>query len=395
VSRAGRAADGTARALASLATAQTLYLLTLGLAAPLRLRAPRPADEALHLAVLVPAHDERLTIVSAVESLLASAYPTDAREVLVLADNCRDETAELARIAGATVWQREDLQRPGKGEVVSWALSRLREERPGIDAVVMMDADCVAEPGLLRGLAGELAAGADVVQGAYLASNPDASQTAALRWAGYALMNVVRPAGKDALGLSCGLMGSGMAFGASTLDAVPWAAFSVTEDKEQHLRLLEAGMRVRFAPGAVVRSPMPAAQSRAETQQVRWETGNLGLARRWVPRLLHRAARHGDPGAAHAAWELLVPPLSLLAAAQLGLGALGRLTRRPLIVRRANVGLAGLGAYVAIGLLVTRAPVSVYRALLGSPRLIVRRLAQYAAIARGRGHREWQRTRRD
>ena len=383
-------------AAAVITMTQTAYLLTLCGAARARARRRCPPPEGdLLIVALVPAHDERGMIGGAVGSLLACDYEPSRREVVVIADNCTDDTAALARAAGATVWERDDADRPGKGQAVAWGLARLERERPQVEAVVMMDADCTADLGVLAALAAPLRAGADAVQGAYLASNPDASTTAALRFAGYALMNLVRPAGKEALGLSCGLLGSGMAFTARTLATVPWSAFSVTEDKEQHLRLLERGLRVRFAAEAIVRSPMPVSQARGDTQQVRWETGNVELARRWVPRLLRPGVRDGDVPALHAAWELVVPPLSLIAAPIPFVAILGRLGGSRRLMWSSSLTAVGLLAYVLAGLRLAQAPASVFRALLAAPGLVVRRVVQYGALARGEGHREWRRTGRE
>src|SRR5207248_922915 len=103
--------------------------------------------------------------------------------------------------------------------------------------------------------------GAEAVQVAYLAANPGESDAAALRWAGFALMNVVRPRGKSALGLSCGLLGTGMAFRAELLRRVPWRSRGLTEDLEEHVRLAEAGAlgRRRLALGLISIVAGPAA----------------------------------------------------------------------------------------------------------------------------------------
>jgi 1,2-diacylglycerol 3-beta-glucosyltransferase len=382
-------------AVSAVTAAQTAYLLGLCGAAFAGARRSRPAwDGDLSIVVLVPAHDEEGQIRTAVDSLLQCDYAPARREIIVIADNCTDQTAPFARAAGATVWERQDQERRGKGQAVSWALARLPAERPGTEAVVMMDADCSADRGMLTSLARALGTGADAVQGTYIASNPDASTTAALRFAGYALINLVRPAGKDALGLSCGLVGSGMGFSMRALSAVPWAAFSVTEDKEQHLHLLEAGIRVHFVVDAVVRSPMPTDQRHSKTQQVRWETGNVELARRWVPRLLRRGIRDADVQALHAAWELLVPPLSLIAAPAGAAAAAGPLVGARRVTYTSALTIIGLTIYVAAGLRFAEAPRTVVRALPAVPRLIGRRVTQYAGLARGRGHSEWQRTTR-
>lgn len=387
------AATKLAGLLVAWAGLQTAYLLALLGAAQrsrAKTRAPAPEAQLPTLVVLVPAHDESELIERCVRSLLAARYPQGRREIVVIADNCTDDTAALARAAGATVWERRDDANRGKGQALAWALDRVRVELSAADAIVMVDADCVSSEDLLLELGTSVVEGADAAQADYGVSNPEESTSSALRYAGYALMNGVRTAGKEGLGLSCGLMGSGMVFPMRTLEQVPWDAFSVTEDREYHLRLVDQGGRARFVGGAWVRSPMPTTQRQGEVQQMRWETGNVTLARRWIPRLLRRGGR--DP--LHAAVELTVQPLSVLVAlsgAGLALSALARSRRG------AAAGLAVLGgqvAYVFGGLAFSRAPSAVYSALLRAPALVARRLLQMARILSGSGASEWQRTER-
>ncbi|HWI74898.1 MAG TPA: glycosyltransferase family 2 protein, partial [Baekduia sp.] len=178
--------------------------------------------------VLVPAHDEE----DGVAATVASLRPGDPdREVVVIADNCGDRTAAVARAAGATVIERADAHHRGKGHALAWALEWLAAERPATDMVVMVDADCLASPNLVGALRDALAdGGAAAAQARYEVANADASPAAGLRSAAFALWNTVRPLGKERLGLSCGLLGTGMAFRRDVLDRVPWEAFGVAED---------------------------------------------------------------------------------------------------------------------------------------------------------------------
>lgn len=156
----------------------------------------------------------------------------------------------------------------------------------------------------------------------YVVSNPDASPTAALRWAGFALIHDVRPRGKRRLGLSCGLFGTGMAFRKKLLREHPWTAFSITEDAEYHLRLVAGGDAVAFADEAWVASPMPTSPDAAHDQQLRWETGNAQLARAATSLLVGgRVGR--DSRRVAAALDRLVPAQSVLSTGTILAGVVG------------------------------------------------------------------------
>jgi cellulose synthase/poly-beta-1,6-N-acetylglucosamine synthase-like glycosyltransferase len=381
-----------AGAASGWALAASSYLITLAAAGARARRAPSPPRHALNLTVLVPAHDEAGSIGSAVGGLLGCDYPADRLRLIVVADNCSDETAVLAGEAGAETWERDDPSDPGKGQALAWALGRLRDEGAVTDAVVIFDADCVPSPNLLERLSARLAAGADGVQARLMIADPDTSAAAALRSGAYTLMNYTRPLGKEALGLSVGLQGTGMAFATRTLSEIPWSSFSLLEDREYHLQMVEAGRRVSFVAEAEVRTPAPPSRAGANTQETRWDAGNLHLARTWLPRMLRENG--ADPRQRmHAAIELIVPPQAAVSA----LWATGLLTgviaRAAGLRRLALAAAAAQAAYVITGLWLARAPRAVWRALPAAPVLVVRRLAQIARIV-ARPPRDWERTER-
>ena len=346
------------------------YLLALLAAAARGLRRPPPvAHRRLRFAVLVPARDEEATIGATLASLRALDRPA---EIIVVADGCTDATAAVAARAGATVWTRPGV---GKGAALAWALGRLSDE---VDAVAIVDADCTVTPNLLTAFEARLAAGAEAVQARNEVANPEASWAAGLRFASLALMNTVRPLGRATLGLSAGLTGTGMAFSIELLRRCPWASSSLVEDREQHLRFVDAGVRVAFAPEAAVRSPAVPTLARARAQQRRWDGGRWALAREWAPRLLRL-----DPARLDAALELIVPPQSVLLAAGVA-GTVRRATRR-----RALVALAGQTAFVLGGLAVVRAPAAVWRSLAFAPLLAADKLVLLAGQPRSRAAMRW------
>ena len=388
-------ATGAVQAWTAVCTLYLLGLLAAARTAPgASPHRPQPSGEPLRFACLVPAHDEAGQIAAAVAALVGQDHPAERREVIVIADNCTDATAAEATAAGATVWERRAPDARGKGQALAWALERLWAERPGVEAVAMVDADCLASAGLLTGCDRALRAGARAVQAGYVVSNPDESTSSALRWAGFALMHDVRPRGKERLGVSVGLFGTGMAFTAGLLRDHPWSSFSITEDAEYHVRLVEAGERVRSVPEARVASRMPTTDAEAHAQQMRWETGNSSLLRDSAPRLLLDGARRRDPVRLHAGFEQLVPPQTLLLTALAATGGVGLALRSRAAAGAAALGALGQVGYVLGGLRVAGAPPSVIRAVRHGPLLAVRKLGIFVRIALGRGATGWVRTER-
>jgi hypothetical protein len=378
-------------------TLTTGYLLIL-LAAALTQRRARPAAPAnnnhLRFIILIPAHDEELGIRDTLASLQGLDYPADHVEIIVIADNCRDRTADLARAAGATVFERKDAHRRGKGRALAWALDRLRGDRPEAEALLFLDADCRVSPNLLTALDARLRTGAEAVQANYLVANPDESWTSGLRFAAFALINTIRPLGLSALGLSCGLLGTGMGFRRTLLDEVPWDAVSLAEDGEYHCQLVESGRRVVFAPETWVSSSMPTSLHQARDQQLRWEGGRWELIRRQTPKLALSGLRRRDPRCLHTALVPLIPPQSLHLATNVGAALLALILRSSAGRKLAVVNLIGQASYITGGLLLVRAPASVYRALVMAPILTGWKLWLYARILAGRSPKNWVRTER-
>lgn len=387
-----RAAAPLLALAAVVAAAPTAYLLALLAAAAAGTRGspPVPMRRSPRFAVIVPAHNEETGIAETVGSLSTAGPST----TIVVADNCTDATAELAREAGATVWKRSDPRRPGKGNALAWAFGRIDAELPEVDAIAVVDADCTVSANLLEAAGSRMAAGARAVQVSYTVGNPEDSPAAAARYAGYALINHVRPLGKSTLRLSCGLFGSGMAFDAELLREHPWSAFDVTEDTEYHLRLVESGVRVEFAPEAYVASAMPTSLGAAKSQRERWESGGFTLSRGAARRLIVEGLRAHDASRVNAGIELLVPPQSLLMAANVAAGAAGFAFGVPAARRAAAFGLAGQAVYVLGGLALVGAPVSVYRALALGPLLSAQNARLYARLVRGWRPDGWVRTQR-
>ena len=374
--------------------ASTAWLLALlGAAAVRRPSLPAAPPSSLSFVVLVPAHDEEAVIRRTLAALDGLNGPRERRAIVVIADHCDDRTAQIARETGAMVLERSSGER-GKGAALTWALDQLAARDAHGDVVVIVDADCVPSPNILDAIGRRVAAGADAVQVDYVVANPHEGTAAALRYAAFRLQNTVRPRGRDALGLSAGLHGTGMGFSRQLLERHPWSATSLVEDQEHHLALQAAGVRVAFAAEATVSSPMPTTLRASSDQQLRWESGHARLLRVWGPTLLAGAVRHRDRLRAAAFVELLVPPQSLLLAGNAMSAAFAHAVGAAPARRLATMALGGQAIYVLAGLTLVRAPLSAFRALAYAPSLVLQKLALVLRLALGRGPSAFVRTAR-
>jgi len=297
--------------LALPATAVSLYLLILTLlshAPTVALRSSRR----LRFDVIVPAHNEAAVIEGVVASLRKLDWPADGFRVLVIADNCSDSTAVLARAAGAEVLERRDTEHRGKGYALAYAF-QASQAHGWAYAVVVVDADTEVSPNLLEAFATRIENGAAVIQAHYRVLNSQASWRTRLMAIAMASFHRVRSRARERLRLSCGLRGNGWCITHRLLRQAPYRAFSLTEDIEYGIDLGLAGYRVHYADEANVAATMVSGEQAARTQRQRWEAGRLQLIRSKTPALL-RAARGPDGGVClDLALDLLVLPLSYAA----------------------------------------------------------------------------------
>ena len=366
------------------------YLLILSAAACARRPAPPSGPARRRFAILVPAHDEAAVIGRLLASLRAQRYPADRFSTFVVADNCTDATAALARKGGATVFERDEPDLATKGHALGWLLERVRNAGE-YAAYVVLDADSVVEPDLLSAFDARLESGSRVIQAHYRVLNAGASSVTALRDAALASLHYLRPRGRAALGLSAGLKGNGMCFESSVLQRFGWPTAGLAEDVEFHLLLVRAGYRVDFAPEVLVRADMPVTLAGSHSQHLRWEAGRLRSLRQALP-LLGAGIRSRDPVRVDAALEQLVPPLSLPLLVGTGCMAAAALLGAAPVVFVAAAGTAGLGLHVVAGLIAVQAPPRAYLALLGTPAYLGWKLALYARAVVAPMSQPWVRT---
>jgi 1,2-diacylglycerol 3-beta-glucosyltransferase len=360
---------------------------------------PPPPPPSTQFALLVPAHDEEPVIGATLQAMAALDYPPDRYRVHVIADHCTDRTVEIARSAGVDVHEHVG-ERRGKGPALASVTRLLLSGADGRapEVIVVVDADTVVDRRFLRVLDRAVAAGAIAVQSQYRVRDPDTSAAAGLRAAALASRHHLRPLGRTAIGASCGLYGNGMAFTAPVLRRREWSDH-LTEDIEFQMELLLDGIRVAYAPDAVVEAEMPSTLEGSQTQNERWERGRIELARRYVPRLAKAAVSPGTRhrvAAADAVLDHLVPPLSVLAV------AVGAVTTASAVValrrgtkQRAGLLLCGaLAAHVMSSLVLAKAPGAVYKSLLHAPAMIAWKFRLWLRMLARPGEGGWVRTAR-
>jgi exopolysaccharide biosynthesis WecB/TagA/CpsF family protein len=349
------------------------------------------------LTVVVPAHDEQILIERCVRSLFAQSYPRDLFRVVVVADNCSDSTEAAVEASGAEVMVRDQPDATGKGRALRWAMDRLLAGPNPWDAIVVVDADSVADPNLLAALAAELDAGAEVVQSDYALIQGGGSQESELVNAGFLLFHRVRFSGRARLGMPANLVGNGMLFSRRVLEAHPWDAFTGVEDLEFSMRLRLAGIQPRFAPGARVAGPGPASRGGAVRQRLRWEGGRFHVVRGQLPNLVRAAIVRRDLGLLDAALDLATPPLALLSLVIMGGSVLGAVAVTAGIAPTWAlapwiIALAAMPTFVGVGLWAGGASAATWRALAKAPSFLAWKAFVYLRLVRGFDVHRWERT---
>ena len=276
-----------------------------------RERGAAPAAPPVRIAVVIPAHDEERGIARTLASIRPQLH--DGDRLLVVADNCADATAQVARDHGAAVVERHHASQRGKGFALAFGIDALRDDPPGL--VIFVDADCDVAAGAIAALAHATTRSGRPAQARYLMLHPaGASLPRRLAQFAWRVRNWARPAGWHRIGAPCQLMGSGMCFRWETLRDAPLANGSLVEDMQLGIDLAHRGLPPVFCPEALVTSAFPASDTASRTQRTRWEHGHLEVIVRSALPLLGRGVSGGDARLVLMALDLLVPPLALLAA---------------------------------------------------------------------------------
>ena len=345
--------------------------------------------------IVVPAHNEGHTIGETVCHLLKQ-IDTHGK-LVVVADNCSDETASEAKIAGANVWTRTDAQKKGKGYAIEFAVERLKDDPP--EVVIIIDSDCRVSSGAINLLSRAAATYRRPIQALYLMDPPAVSSVLTyVSTFAYLVRNLVRPVGLHKLGFPCHLTGTGMAFVWEQLLTIPPQRSNLVEDLSMGLEAAINGYPPLLLKEAEVHSEFPESLIAAAAQRRRWEHGQLAAASALVPRLVIEGVRQRRVDILGLAADLIVPPLSLLV---LIIGAATLTSLMTYMISGSPIALTiNLLALLLVGLTTIAIWVRFARkvipgrALVLAPFYILWKLPSYAALLIGRRQKAWIRTER-
>jgi cellulose synthase/poly-beta-1,6-N-acetylglucosamine synthase-like glycosyltransferase len=345
--------------------------------------------------IIIPAHDEEQVIARTLTALTAAI--DDGFDILVVADNCSDRTAEIARAGGATAIERQDSSRRGKGFALAFARDHLRADPPA--RVIVLDADCRTDRDSLAALAGacqSLAAPAQAIN--LLEPAPAAGPLVQVSSFAFLIKNLVRQRGLQRLAGSVHLTGTGMCLPWSLFDQADLATASIIEDVRLGIELARKGTHPRFVEESMVWSPH-ADQSQTLGQRSRWEGGYLGLARATAPGLIRDGLVRLSPRTLFAGLDLTIPPLALLVMTTgaaffltVILAAVGLTTPLPAVL----LGVIGVAAAIVLLLAWWREGRSFLSpaALARLPMYPLWKIPMYLKLARSGAPKSWNRTER-
>ena len=270
-----------------------------------------PADNNfLPVSVLIPAHNEALGISKTILSILPQLKKSD--QLIVVADNCTDDTASIAQRLGATAIVRTNDAQRGKGFALDFGLQALKSNPPKI--VIIIDADCTISENLVDQLAVACEFYKVPIQALDLMVSPHhASLKTKIAEFAWLVKNKVRPLGFKKLGLPCHLMGTGMAFLWEDIANIPLANGHIAEDMILGVNLCRANKPTMFFPDACVSSEFPHSKVAENTQRTRWEHGHLSIILSEAPSLFFDAFKTRNLQMFGLALDLIVPPLAVLA----------------------------------------------------------------------------------
>lgn len=276
---------------------------------PYRHRA-MPSKQRPSIAILIPAHNEQHGITATLDSIKQQLEPQD--RVVVIADNCSDATAAVVRDNGAIAIERSNTEQRGKSYALDFGM-RYLENNEAPEVVMIIDADCLLQPGTLTRLAHSALERNRPVQALYLMYSPPSAglKTKVTEFA-WAVKNWARALGYHRLNLPCQLMGTGMAFPWALIHKANLASGHIVEDLKLGLDFAEHGHAPLFCPEAVVTSTFPLNKEGIKSQRTRWEHGHLAMIVKEGPALLLQSITKLNLGMLALVLDLCVPPLALL-----------------------------------------------------------------------------------
>ncbi|MCG8539392.1 MAG: glycosyltransferase [Clostridia bacterium] len=263
-------------------------------------------------ALVVAAHNEEVVISAVIDSLKKLNYPRELYDIMIIADNCTDNTAQIARKMGAQVFERFNGIERGKGFALKWMFKRIYKMNRH-DAIVVFDADNLVDQDYLMYMNNELIQGHKIIQGYLDTKNPDDTWVTKSYAISYWYMARIWQVARQKLQLPGALGGTGMCFEINTLKKLGWDATSLTEDLEFTMKAILRGIKPRWCHHAKIYDEKPLTFVASWDQRLRWMQGHWDVAFMYCGKLFRKFFKEGDFAALDGAFYLLQPGRILLA----------------------------------------------------------------------------------
>ena len=290
----------------------TLYYFVIGFCGMWRRKEKKILTPQKTFAVIVAAHNEQAVIGQLIANLQSLEYPKDLYDIFVIADNCADDTAQIAADAGAIVCERTNDTEKGKGFALEWMFKKLFELPRQYDAVTIFDADNLVHPRFLLEMNNRLCKGDKLVQGYLDAKNPYDTWVSGTFAIAFWVIDHIWHLAKTNIGLSSVLGGTGMCITTDVLKRHGWGATCLTEDMEFTMKSLVEGIKTTWAHDAIVYDEKPLTFMQSWNQRKRWAQGQFDVAHRFIPKMLKAGIKQHDIRILDGCLHLLQPHFLLI-----------------------------------------------------------------------------------
>ena len=291
-----------------------MYYLFIGFAGflPYIKKYEKKSDKKNRFALIIAAHNEEAVIANLIRSLKNQSYNKDHFDIFVIADNCTDKTARIAREEGAAVYERVNDRERGKGFALDWFFDKLFKMEKRYDYIAVFDADNLVSPDFLAQMNESANCGHKVVQGFLDSKNPYDSWISAAYSFCFWSVNRIFQLARYKIGLCCELCGTGFIIQTELLKELGWGATCLTEDMEFTMKAVYAGVKIAFNYEAKVYDEKPVTLMQSWRQRVRWMRGHCDVASRYFFKLVGRGIKTRSLSCIYCA-VYLVQPIRIIA----------------------------------------------------------------------------------
>lgn len=251
---------------------QFFYLFVGLLKKPMKFK----TDKQNRFAVVISARNERDVIGQLIETIKTQNYPAELVDTFVIADNCTDDTAEVSREAGAIVYERNNMEKVGKGYALDWLFDIIKHEYADkkYDAYIVFDADNLLDKNYIAEMNKVFSNGYRIITSYRNSKNFGSNWISA----GYSLW-FLREAKflnnpRMQLDTSCAISGTGFLVSAEVIEKNGgWIHHLLTEDIEFTVDSVIHGEKIGYCANAILYDEQPTLFKQSYTQRLRWAKG--------------------------------------------------------------------------------------------------------------------------